>query len=77
MGYVPPVPNEAAILYGSRQVEKPKGTAKVAGPKKIESIFPVTDNESPDPDEEREILQKRRQIEQDLYGKGNRFDQQT
>ncbi|RSL30805.1 hypothetical protein D7Z54_23710 [Salibacterium salarium] len=76
MGYIAPVNNEAAINYGSRMVENEPAITKVD---KIPAMLfpPVREEDERNAyrhEQEMDIMTKRREIEQTLYGKGRQFD---
>ncbi|WP_240374894.1 hypothetical protein [Bacillus piscicola] len=78
MGYVPPIKNETAVNYGSRMVEQRSSIHKVH---RIEppaaSYLNRRERKAYGEEERRLLLSKRRKVEQQLYGKGFRFDVET
>ncbi|MDQ0298851.1 hypothetical protein J2S78_001271 [Salibacterium salarium] len=76
MGYIAPVNNEAALNYGNRMVENEPAIAKVD--KIPATLFPPVREEDERNayrhEQEMDVMTKRREIEQTLYGKGRQFD---
>ncbi|MGY4689554.1 hypothetical protein [Salibacterium sp. K-3] len=79
MGYVAPVANEAAVNYGNRKVDQEPAVARLD--RVQEALFPALRDEDERNayrhEEERLLTGKRKEIEQELYGKGEKLDLQA
>ncbi|SDI27343.1 hypothetical protein [Alteribacillus bidgolensis] len=76
MGYVAPTKNEQAVNYGSRLVENEPSIRKIQPiqPATWQRVSSQDTNSAYQFEEEMKRMNKRREIEQKLYGKGRRFD---
>ncbi|SFP80438.1 hypothetical protein [Salibacterium halotolerans] len=79
MGYIAPVNNETAVNYESRRVEQEPAVPRVDRVQKAEltQFHDRNERNGTRYHEETTAMDKRKEIEQELYGLGERLDLQA